>query len=181
MKKNADQIENSGKSFITLDMDQERALRWDFGNILKFEDRARNILKRQEVLQPGVSINAGMVLTRFIRNADILQAAVAAATGLSGLETKEGKPSQAAEAIQAYIERGGTLEELQKQVYHAYLVVNDPSSISEWELNLANDAELERIQKAKTANMLEMARMDLAEQEKRMAEMKKPSGAEPAR
>lgn len=167
--------EDTGKSFITLDMDETRELRWDFRALQKFENRAKDILKRHEIFRPGVPIFAGFILSNYIKVADILEAAVAAACGIDGLGKKE-EPSEAALAIQGYLDRGGNLETLQREVYHSYLVVNDPSSISEWRANLVREEEAKRINTEKIEAKLEIARLELAEDQKKIAKL---SGSEP--
>ncbi len=168
--------EDAGKSFITLDMDVERTLRWDFRSMQKFESRAKEILKRHEIFKPGMPLHAGFVLANYIKIADILEAAVAAACGISGIDGKKGEPSEAAVAIQGYLDRGGDLETLQREVYHSYLVVNDPSSIGEWKENIAREEEIKRINKEKAEAMVEIARLELAEDQAKIKTLRKLSG-----
>jgi len=172
-------MEDTGKSFIILDMDEERTLRWNFRNMQRFESRAKDILKRHEIFKPGLPLHAGFVLANFLKIADILEAAVAAAIGVSGIEGKKGEPSEAAEAIQAYIDKGGNLETLQREVYHSYLVVNDPSSIVEWEENIAREEETKQINRDKMEARLEIARLELADDQKKIETLKKLSGNVP--
>jgi hypothetical protein len=177
--------EDAGKSFITLDMDESRELRWNFRNMQKFESRAKDILKRHEVknergqLISSMAINTGFVLANFMKIADIMEAAVASAIGVSGLEGKKGEPSEAVVAIQGYLDRGGDLETLQKEIYHSYLLVNDPSSVEEWQGNVAREAEIKRINKEKAAAQVEIARMELANDQKKIETLRKASGSTP--
>jgi hypothetical protein len=169
--------EDSGKSFITLDMDRERTLRWDFRNLQKFEGRAKDILKRHEVFKPGTPLHAGFVLSNYLRIADILEAAVGAAIGVSAIETKKGEPSEAAVAIQGYFDKGGDLETLQREVYHSYLIVNDPSSVVTWEENIAREEETKQINRDKAEARLEIARLELADDRAKIETLKKLSGS----
>lgn len=170
--------EDAGKSFITLCMDEERTLRWDFRSLQKFESRAKDILKRHEIFKPGMGIHAGFVLGNYLKIADVLEAAVAAACGIDGLGKKD-EPSEAAVAIQGYLDRGGSLESLTREVYHSYLVVNDPSSIAVWQENIAREEETIRINKEKAEAKLEVARLELADDLKKIATFQKLSGSEP--
>lgn len=178
--------DDAGKSFITLDMDEERTLRWDFRNMQKFEGRAKEILKRLEIknergqLVSTLSIHTGYVLANFLRIADIMEAAVGAAIGVSALEGKKGEPSEASVAIQGYLDKGGDLVTLQNEVYHSYLVVNDPSSVAEFQANVAMEAEANQIIQDKKEAQLELARLDLATDLKKIETRKKLSGSEPA-
>lgn len=159
--------EDSGKSFITLDMDETRELRWNFRALQKFEGRAKDILKRHEIFKPGMPIHAGYVLSNFLKIADIQEAAIAAACGLNGIAAKDGD-SEASKAIQGYLDRGGSLEQLQREIYHSYLVTNDPSSIVVWRENIAREEETGRINKEKEETRLEIARLELAEDQKKI-------------
>ena len=172
--------EDNGKSFITLDMDEIRELRWNFRNMQRFESRAEDVLKRHEVFKPGLPIHTGYVLANFLKIADILEAAVAAATGISGMEGKKGEPSEASVAIQGYLDLGGDLETLQREVYHSYLVVNDPSSVGEWKANVAREEETRQINKEKAEARMAVARLELADDQKKIDELKKLSGSAPA-
>jgi len=169
---------------IILDMDKERELKWTFGAIKTFEKRAKEILKRLDIRNDkGQQIatqpmHAGFILANFLRISDIIEAAIGAATGLSSLDSKD-KPSEAAQAIDGYLERGGSLEELQRQIYKAYLVANDPSSILEWEANIAREAEIKQINKEKQEARMEIARMELADDNAKIEKLKAISGKEP--
>jgi hypothetical protein len=171
--------EDTGKSFITLDMDQTRELRWDFRSMQRFESRAKDILKRHEVFKPGLPIHASFIIANYLKIADILEAAVAAACGISGLEGKKGESSEAVQAIQGYLDKGGDLETLQREVYHSYLVVNDPSSIGEWKQNVAREEETRQINKEKIEARMEIARLELASDQKKIDTLRKLSGSAP--
>ena len=170
--------EDAGKSFITLDMDETRELRWNFRALQKFESRAKDILKMQEVFKPGMAIHAGYVLSNFLKISDVLEAAVAAACDIDGIGKKDG-PSEAAVAIQGYLDRGGSLESLQQKIYHSYLVVNDPSLVAVWLENMAREAEINRINKEKAEAKLEVARLELADDRKKIQNLQKISGNKP--
>ena len=170
--------EDAGKSFITLDMDETRELRWNFRALQKFESRAKDILKRHEIFKPGMPIHAGAVLSNFLKIADILEAAVAVACGIDGLGKKD-EPSEAAIAIQSYLDRGGDLETLAREIYHSYLVVNDPSMVAVWQENIAREEETARINKEKAEAKLEVARLELADDQKKIETFRKLSGSEP--
>lgn len=174
-------MENS----ILLDMDVARELKWTFGAIKNFEKRGREILKRMDIKnERGQTIatspmSAGTILANFLRIAEILEASVAASTGLSGLEGKKGEPSEAARAIDGYIERGGNIEDLQNLVYKAYLLSSDPSSIAPWEENMAREAEAKRINREKSEAKMEIARLELADDRAKIETLKKISGEKP--
>ena len=170
--------EDAGKSFITLDMDETRELRWNFRALQKFESRAKDILKRHEIFKPGMAVHAGYILSNFLKISDVLEAAVAAACDIDGIGKKDG-PSEAAVAIQGYLDRGGSLESLQQKIYHSYLVVNDPSLVAVWLENMAREAEINRINKEKADAKLEVARLELADDRKKIQNLQKISGNKP--
>jgi hypothetical protein len=169
---------------IILDMDKERELKWTFGAIKIFEKRAKELLKRLDIRNDkgqqiaSQPMHAGYILANFLRISDIMEAAVGAATGLSALDGKD-KPSEASDAIDAYIERGHSLEDLQRCVYEAYLVAADPSSIPEWEANITREEEIKRINKEKQEAKMEVARLELADDLKKIERLKGISGAAP--
>jgi hypothetical protein len=166
--------EDIGKSGISLDMDEIRELRWTFPAIKQFEERGRTILKRQGVLDAKAPAHAGGILAGYMRIADILEAAVAAATGLNGLD---GKQSDAGKAIQGYLDRGGDLESLQRAIYESYLMAADPSFIAVWrariaaeDINKIREMEAERVQR-------ETSDLELQAAKKRLEDLKaKASG-----
>ena len=170
--------EDAGKSFITLDMDETRELRWNFRALQKFESRAKDILKRHEIFKPGMAVHAGYILSNFLKISDVLEAAVAAACDIDGIGKKDG-PSEASQAIQGYLDRGGSLESLQQKIYHSYLVVNDPSLVAVWLENMAREAEINRINKEKADAKLEVSRLELADDQKKIETFRKLSGSEP--
>lgn len=167
---------------VILDMDESRELKWTFGAIKNFEKRGREILKRLDLKnERGQAIatapmHAGFILSNFLRISDILEAAVAAATGLSGLEGKKGEPSEASVAIDGYLQRGGNIETLQNEIYRAYLVSADPSSILEWEANRARETEIKRINAEKQEAKMMLARAELAADQARLLKI---SGSAP--
>lgn len=169
---------------VILDMDETRELKWTFKAIKVFEKRGREILKRMDVKnERGQSLanapmHAGVILDNFLRIAEILEAAVGAACNISALDSKD-KPSEASQAIDAYIERGGDLETLQNEIYRAYLLSTDPSSIADWEENIKKEEEAKRINRAKTDAKLELARMELVEDEAKIERLKTISGNQP--
>jgi hypothetical protein len=172
MEENAD----AGKSFVVLDMDQERTLRWDFRNMQKFEERAKGILKRHDAWQVGRPLHTGYILANFGKIADIIEAALAAAAGISGMEGKKGEPSEAAVAIQAYLDKGGSLETLQRELYRSYLITNDPSSIGAWLESVEREKDSRQVEQAKAEAKLEIAQLELAESQKKIENLKKLSG-----
>ncbi len=171
---------DAGKSFVVLDMDQERTLRWDFKSMQKFEERAKAILKRHDAWQPGRPLHTGFILANYGKIADIMEAALGAACGISAMDGKKGEPSEAAVAIQAYMDRGGELETLQRELYHGYLVVNDPSSIGAWEASVTREREARQVEREKADAKLEIARLELAESQKKIENLQKLSGSTPA-
>ena len=159
--------EEAAQGGIILDMDKPRNIRWTFAAIKLITKRGMDILRRETVSQPGQSYNAGQILASFLKMPDILEAAVAAATGTSYLEGKEGTASEAAVAIQAYLDRGGDIEALSKELFRAYITVADPSSLPAWEANLVREEETRRLN-------AEKADLKLAETKKELAKMKAP-------
>ena len=168
---------------ITLAMDQERELRWTFSAIKNFEKRAREILKRLDVkterglsITNGGSIHAGFVLGNFGRLSDIMEAAIGATTGLDVLEDKNGGPSQAAVAIDAYLEKGGSLDDLQRALFESYQQSNDPSSIATWKEAVAREEEIRKVNQEKKATQLEIAQEELRRDQARLQELKSSGG-----
>ncbi len=167
---------------VILDMDESREMKWTFGAIKNFEKRGREILKRLDLKnERGQAIttapmHAGYIISNYLRISDILEAAVAAATGLSGLGGKNGELSEASVAIDGYLQRGGNIETLQNEIYRAYLVSADPSSILEWEGNLAREAEIKRINREKQEAKMMLARAELAADQARLLKI---SGSAP--
>lgn len=168
---------------ITLEMDESRELRWTFSAIKGFEKRGREILRRLEIkTERGLSVangpmHAGMILGGYIRISDILEAAVAAATGLSGLDGKKGEPSEAATAINSYIANGGSLEDLQQALFKSYQQSNDPSSIAPWEEAMAREGEMRQIAREKALTQVEISREELKANQ---AKLKRLSGGQPS-
>ena len=160
-----------------LNMDRERELRWTFGAIKTFEKRGREILKRLDIKnERGQAIatapmHAGAILSNFLRIADILEAAVGAAIGVSAIEGKKGEPSEASDAIEMYLQHGGSIEALQNEIYRAYLQATDPSSIPVWQENIAREAETRRINQEKQAARLEIARLELASDQEKIRKL----------
>ncbi len=169
--------EEAAQGGIILDMDQPRNIRWTFAAIKVITKRGMDILRREKVAQPGQSYNAGQILASFLKMPDIMEAAVSAATGISYLDGKDGELSEAGKAIQAYLDRGGDIETLSKELFRAYILVADPSSLPAWEANLVREEETRRIN-------AEKADLKLAEAKKELAEMKAPkkedSGKKPS-
>jgi len=168
---------------ITLVMDQERELRWTFSAIKNFEKKAREILKRLDVkterglsIATNGSIHAGYVLGNFGRLSDVVEAAVGAAAGLDVLEGKNGGPSEAARAIDAYLEKGGSLEDLQRALFESYQQSNDPSSIATWKEAVAREEEIRKVNQEKKATQLEIAQEELRRDQARLQELKSSGG-----
>ena len=168
---------------ITLAMDQERELRWTFSAIKNFEKIAREIFKRLDVkterglsITNGGSIHAGFVLGNFGRLSDVVEAAVGAAAGLDVLEGKNGGPSEAARAIDAYLEKGGSLDDLQRALFESYQQSNDPSSIAEWKAAIAREEEIRRINQEKASTRMEIAQEELKRDQAKLAELKSSGG-----
>ncbi len=151
-------------------------LQWTFGAMKKFERDSRAILKRMDIkleqknergLSVPIPVHTGSILAAFGKVSEIMEVAIAAATGLSSLDGKKGEPSEASQAIDDYLEAGGSLEELQHGVYQAYLEKNDPSSIPLWQENIARARRMEEIER-------EISKTALAEAEEKL---KKISGS----
>jgi hypothetical protein len=163
-------------------MDIERELKWTFAAIKNFEKRGREILKRMDIKndrgQPIATspMHAGFILANFMKISDILEAAVAASAGISGLDGKD-KPSEAHQAIEGYIERGGgSINDLEIALYRAWTGYEGPSAMAEYEASLTREAEIKRINQEKAEAKMEVARMELADDLKKIERLKKVSG-----
>lgn len=133
---------------ITLDMDEEREVKWTFDAIKKFEMRSKVILTRLHVTIPNLAridgrvVEAGTVpianatalriLGDFVKMAEILEIATAAATGLSYLEAK-GEPSPAAKAIDGWMSKGNSLDDLAETLYGEFLRASNPLAFVRWQ------------------------------------------------
>lgn len=151
-------------------------LKWTFGAMKKFGNRAREVLRKQKVevrnergqiLSIG-QLNIGYLITQFLRIEEVMEAAVGAICGISYLENKDGE-SEASKAIDAYLESGNSMEDLERAIFKAYLTASDPSSIPEWEANLTRDVEARRINAEKKNAAIEIARLELAADQKKIA------------
>ena len=170
-------------TFIVLEMDQSRELRWTFSAIKSFEKRSREILKRLDVkserglpIANNGSIHAGYVLGNFGRLSDVMEAALGAAAGLGLLEGKNGIPSEAARAIDAYLEKGGSLDDLQRALFESYQQSNDPSSIAEWKAAIMREEEIRKINQERKATQLEIAQEELKREQARLQELQSSGG-----
>lgn len=133
---------------ITLDMDEEREVKWTFDAIKKFEMRSKMILTRLHVTIPNLAridgrvVEAGTVpianatalriLGDFVKMAEILEVATAAATGLSYMEAKD-EPSPAAKAIDGWMSRGKSLDDLAETLYGEFLRASNPLAFAKWQ------------------------------------------------
>jgi hypothetical protein len=167
---------------VTLDMDETRELRWTFGAIKTFEKRGREILKRLDIKnERGQQIatapmHAGYILANYLKISEILEAAVAATGNLNGLEGKKGEPSEATTAIEGYIERGGSISDLEVALYRAWAGYEGPSHLAEYNISLEKEAEIKRINLEKQAAKMEIARMELSDDQKKIERLRKISG-----
>lgn len=171
---------------VILDMDESREIKWTFGAMKKFGSRAREVLRKQKVevrnergqlLSIG-QLGVGFMLSQFLRIEEVMEAAVAATCGISHLEGKDGL-SETSKAIDAYIERGGSMEDLERAIFRAYLVASDPSSVQEWEANLVREAETRRINAEKQEARMEVARLELKGDQEKIMKLKGTSGNVP--
>ncbi len=105
-----------------------------------------------------------------------MEAAIGAAAGLSALEGKNGAPSEAAKAIDAYLENGGSLDDLQRALFESYQQSNDPSSIAEWKAAIMREEEIRRINQEKKAIQLEIAQEELKRDQARLQELTNSGG-----
>jgi len=145
----------------------DRPINWTFGAMKKFERDCKNILKRMDI-KPAAD-HTGYMLSMYSKIAEVMEAAVSAATGLSSLEGKKGEPSEASQAIDAYLAAGGTLENLQRGMFEAFLEKNDPSSIPPWLEEIAQSEEKVRLKQEKEAIRLEIARLELENDRKKLS------------
>ena len=139
---------------IILDMDKEREIKWTFGAMKVFEKRAKEVLKRLGTKDVNGRLFADSpadmrALLAFLPISDILEAAVGAVTGLSALEGKDGSPSEAAQAIDAYLGHGGDIESLHHAIWKAFFVVKDPSALPVWEAEIVRGREKQQIEQEK--------------------------------
>ena len=132
----------------TLEMDEAREIVWNFRAIKNFEQRSKNILTRLQVTVPNIIIsegraidgghipianaNANRIMASFVNMAEILEVAVGAATGLSYLEVR-GEPSQAATAIDGWMERGNSMTGLGDTLYREFVRASDPLAFAQIE------------------------------------------------
>jgi len=133
---------------IILDMDTEREIKWTFDAIKKFEQRSKAILTRLHATIPNLAridgrvVEAGTVpvanatalriLGDFVKMAEILEVATGAATGLSYLEAK-GEPSPAAKAIDGWMSKGNSLDDLAETLYGEFLRASNPLAFVRWQ------------------------------------------------
>lgn len=149
----------------------DREIAWTFRAMRVFESKARGILKNMEI-RPG-TYHTGFILAKYLKISEILAAAVAASTGLSAVDGKKGEPSEVSQAIDKYLDEGGSLEELQRAIYMAYLEKNDPSSIPVWLEDVARNEEVLKINQQKAEAKLEIAKMELETDRMKIDEMKR--------
>lgn len=133
---------------MVLEMDEPRELKWTFDAIKKFEQRSKAILTRLHVTIPNIvkidgrAVEAGTVpianatalriLGDFVKMAEILEVATATATGLSYLEAK-GEPSPAAKAIDGWMSKGNSLDDLAETLYGEFLRASNPLAFVRWQ------------------------------------------------
>jgi len=143
--------ENFKMTFI--EMDETRELQWNFRAIKRFEGAAKVLLRRNGVANASEH-TAKTILVSYGLQADILEVAVGAATGLSWQE-KDDNPSETALAIDGYLKRQpeNSLETLGRAIYRAFLEQASPSGIATLEIDEENDlrGKIERLEKL-TAN-----------------------------
>lgn len=145
----------------------DKPLNWTFGAMKKFERDCKNILKKMDI-KPAAD-HTGYMLAKYPKIAEVMEAAVSAATGLSSAEGKKGEPSEASQAIDAYLAAGGTLENLQRGMFEAFLEKNDPSSIPPWLEEIAQSEEKVRINQEKETIRIEIARLELENDRKKLS------------
>ena len=148
----------------------DKPIVWTFAAMKKFEARVKGILKKLEI-KPGAN-HTGYFLANYLRITEVLEAAVTASTGLDGMEGKKGEPSEALQAIEDYLEQGGTLDDLQKAIYRAFLEKNDPSSIPLWLAEVRRNLRVMEVNQMKEEAKLEIARLELEADQKKIEEMK---------
>jgi len=152
----------------------DKPLNWTFGAMKKFERDCKNILRRMDI-KPAAD-HTGYLLANYGRIADIMEIAVAASTGLSAQDGKKGEPSEASQAIDAYLEDGGSLEELQRGMYEAFLEKNNPSLIQPWLAEISRTEEIQRLNREKEDARLEIARLEMEDDHRKLEDLKKASG-----
>lgn len=134
-----------------VEMDELREVKWNFSSIKNFEARVKTILVRLHATVPNIMIidgkavevgtvpvanaTAHLILARFGKLAEILEVAVGASMGLSWLEVK-GQPSAAALAIDGWMARGNSLDDLGELLYGEFLRASNPLAFQEREKSL---------------------------------------------
>lgn len=151
-----------------------KSMVWTFGAMKRFERDSKNVLKRMDI-RP-LHVHTGHILANFGRIAEVLEIAVAASTGLSAQDGKKGEPSEASQAIDKYLDEGGSLEELQRAIYMAFLEKNDPSLIQPWLAEITRNEEVQRLNREKEEAKVEIARLELEDDQRKLEDLKKASG-----
>ena len=152
----------------------DKSMVWTFGAMKRFERDAKNVLRRLDI--KPLHVHTGYLLANFGRIADIMEIAVAASTGLSAQDGKKGEPSEASQAIDVYLEDGGSLEELQRSMYEAFLEKNNPSLIQPWLAEITRNEEIQRLNREKEETRVEIARLELEDDQRKLEDLKKASG-----
>jgi hypothetical protein len=140
-------------------MDKARILRWTIGGMEAFEDLARGILLKLKLIKEDEPLTTGMALLRYIKLTPILKAAVGQAAN-AGEE-------DSAKIIDAYIEKGGSLEALEQSLYESFLMTSDPSHIAVWKEARQIEKDLEKINMEDLREKLEKAKTEEKEKKRK--------------
>lgn len=136
-----------------IEMDITRELNWNFRAIKNFEGAAKVLMRRNGVSNASEH-TAKTILAGYGLQAEILEVAVGASTGLSWQE-KDDNPSEVALAIDGYLKKqpSNSLETLGRAIYRAFLEQASPSGIATLEIDEENEikGKIERLERL-TAN-----------------------------
>lgn len=144
---------DKGLKSISIDFaGEKRTLKWTHEASGKFEEDANTALRAIKVIPEGQMIFADGLINGWLGNAKVFSFALYYALGEAVISSEIGK------GIDAYIQAGGSKQELTRNLIRAFKVATDPNSL----------ASLERSWKAydrRQANLtdIENKRMDAIE------------------
>ncbi len=151
---------DKGLKSISIDFaGEKRTLKWTHSAIGDFEADANAVLRAMNVIPSGQMLFAEGIITGWLGNARIFSQALYYALG------KAIESSKIDEGIDAYIQAGGSKQELTRELIRAFKVATDPSSL----------ASLERSWKAydrRKANLTEIENKKMDAIEKALQEAK---------
>lgn len=149
---------------VSVNMDKVRTLRFTQGGITFFEDEAAKLLGLKAENNAGIM----QILPFYWSKASIQTIAVKAAL----LHEEALSDEEANTLIDAYAEKGGSIDELGLSMQEALRMARDPSSLDYWKKNLENLRAIQKMQ-AEAAE-LETAKA-MTEAQKRLTAAQKSS------